>query len=1240
MTDRHHSCPKPQRRAGALARSVALIGVLGATGSLAAAPGATARTTARVWHARTTKPARVADPLLVIEGKATAHGAIPGLVAAVARPAKRSRSGHKRLEARIAGQLVVAKPGAAVKVGTQPSGVAVSDTRAYVANSQSNNLSVVDTTASPPDVVATVPVGTLPIGVALSPNGADVYVTNFKAGTLSIVSTATNTVIHTVTVGSRPDGVVQIGNSVYVANLLGASISVVNPVDGTVTGTISLPGNAAPSGLASSSDGAKLYADDARNGKTFEIDLSGASPSVAGGPTVGSDPAYLSATPFQGFVANAGSGTVSLLDLTASPPTVEQTISVGTGSAPYGVAAVPSLSEAFVSDSGTNQVSIIDTFADPPAVVGTFPVGTTPDAIAVSPDTTTAVVTNEGDGTATVLHVNQAPGIAVPATQTAQANGPSGDNELVLAGARGNAVSVSDIDGGAGTEQITLSPLDGTVDLTATSGLSLTAGSNGSASVTYQGTLANINADLASGVDYTPNEGFHGSDSLVVSVDDLGNSGVGKPQTSTGTVPIEVVNSAPAAGAVTFSGAVGNTRFGVGATPARPSTSYTGPGDSVLANASDPNGDTLTAVPGTIPTAHGGSVVLSSDGTFTYSPPAGFTGDDTFSFSVSDGTTATGATATIKVAGLVWYVDDTGVTDGNGTSNAPFNRLTLLSGKTSAGDTIFLFGSATAYGGGLTLKQNETLVGQSFGLTVGGQTLLAASGANPTVTNATGAGLTLQSGDAVDGITVSGSSGANVTGTGPFTLDSSDAIKNGLADGLDVTGGSGPIADGAAISGNAGHSVSFQGLTGGGATISGAVTDAGTGVLLQNNTGAEIDFTGGLSAATGANPAFAATGGGTVTVTGSANTLATTTGIALDVANVNIGGNGLTFGSISAGGTAGGPAQGVIIDNAGTGGLTVTGNGSPGSGGTVENTTAVGSDVAGNRTAAVELINTGPVSLSDMDFTGDAAGGVWANDASSLTVAGSAFTDNGLEGVHVGGSGSSAFNGTFNVHDNSFTENSTAAGSDIAVLLLGAPGAPGSGTVTGHITDNTIGNPGTANSGAFGGGEAIDVFNEGGWTLEADVSHNTISQIAQSYGIDAEAAAGNLALAPVLDLTLNANTVNMDSSDSLDAMTVASGTKSSLVCLNATANSSHAAGLAAVNGQFDADGMSVIQNELGSTFQIQGYGGPADDAGGQVESLLDAGPQSLSGPGGPSIAVIQNGNTSGFTGAASCPTAP
>ncbi len=1131
-----------------------------------------------------------------------------------------------------------------VSVGSLPTGVAVSNTRAYVDNAESDSLSVIDLTQSPPAVIATVPVGDFPEGVALSPDGTEAYVTNFNSGTLSIVSTASNTVVDTVTVGKDPNGVVRIGGTIYVANLLSATVSMISASTRTVTGTITLPNNGAPSGMSASADGTRLYVDDARRGRTYAFDLTQTPPASLGSVAVGPYAAYLSTPTNPGVVAVPGANEVSLLDLSVSPPTVEGDVAVGTE--PYGVVDVPALNEALATNSGDGTVSVIDTFADPPVAVGTVDVGTTPDAIAVTPDDSTAVVANEGSDNVSILHLNQPPTITLPATQSVPANDTaSAHNHLVLSSANGNAISAADSDGGSNSEQTTLTALDGTVTLSSTSGLTITAGANGSSTVTVTGPLADLNTDLANGLTYEPATGFEGNDSLVVSVDDLGNTGLGKAETTTQTLTIEVTHVPPTAGAVSFSGAVGNTTFGVGTSPVAPATSISGPTATVLANSSDTNGAAIHAVSGTITTAHGGSVAMNTDGTFTYTPPAGFTGKDTFTFQVSDGTATSSATATITVSNLVWYVNDTGVANGNGvngngTSASPFDALSALPAVQTSGDDIFLFGTTTPYGGGLSLKTNETLIGQSFGLSVGGQTLLPASGTNPTVTNAAGAGLTLQSGDAVDGITVSGSSGANVTGSGSFTLDSSDTIKNGLGDGLDVTAGSGTVADGATISGNAGHSVSVQGLTGGTVTIGGPVTDDGGGVLLQNNeAGSEVDFTGGLTASTGANPAFtatgSATGSGTVTVTGSANTLATTTGIALDVANVTIGGNGLTFQSVSAGTPTSGPTQGIILDNTGSGGLNVTGTGTTaGSGGTIQQTTWA-PPVTSAPAGGVELMDTGAVSLNDIDLTGNAGGGVWASDAASLDVSNSAFSANGRDGLRVGASGS--FSGTFDINANSFQQSSTQPnrGDDEIAVILGAPSA-GSGTVTGHITGNTIGANGVTDSGAEAGGNGIDLNDEGAYTLKAGVSDNTISQIKLGNGVNAQAGPTG----SVVDLTLSGNNVDMVSTASIDAIAVQSGSDGSTVCLNATGNTATAAGTALVNQQFDADGLTVAQGAATSVFQIQGYTGTAASLP-AVQSFL-TGQNTLTGAGPTGIgagAFINDGGP-GFTGATSCPTAP
>jgi YVTN family beta-propeller protein len=320
----------------------------------------------------------------------------------------------------------------AISVGMTPTGVAVGASKAYVANQASNSVSVIDLTQNPPVVSPTpIAVGNMPDSAALSADGSRLYVPNFKDGTLSIIATATNTVSHTVAVGSRPTGVVEVGGSVYVANLLSGTISVVDPAAGTVSKTINLPGagtptGAAPSGLVASQDGHTLYADDARNGKTYVVDLTHVpDPAVTGSVSVGVHPAYLSVAGSLGYVANPGSNTVSVLNLTPSPPTVTQTINVGT--ADYGVVAVPALKEVFATNSGSNNLTVIDTTAAP-TVALTVATGKVPDAIALSPDQRTVVVSNEADNTISIFHVPQ----AAAAAQTSTAGSKAGSARVKL----------------------------------------------------------------------------------------------------------------------------------------------------------------------------------------------------------------------------------------------------------------------------------------------------------------------------------------------------------------------------------------------------------------------------------------------------------------------------------------------------------------------------------------------------------------------------------------------------------------------------------------------------------------------------------------------------------------------------------------------------------------------------------------------------------------------------------------
>jgi outer membrane protein OmpA-like peptidoglycan-associated protein len=115
-------------------------------------------------------------------------------------------------------------------------------------------------------------------------------------------------------------------------------------------------------------------------------------------------------------------------------------------------------------------------------------------------------------------------------------------------------------------------------------------------------------------ITYTPNLDFHGPDSFTYTITDADG------QTATATVNVTVArfNQAPVATTDSVGTAV--------------DTAITVP---VLANDTDGDGDPLTVTGFTQP-MHG-TATLESDGTITYVPAAGFTGLDTFTYTINDG---------------------------------------------------------------------------------------------------------------------------------------------------------------------------------------------------------------------------------------------------------------------------------------------------------------------------------------------------------------------------------------------------------------------------------------------------------------------------------------------------------------------------------------------------------------------------------------------------------------------------
>ena len=160
-------------------------------------------------------------------------------------------------------------------------------------------------------------------------------------------------------------------------------------------------------------------------------------------------------------------------------------------------------------------------------------------------------------------------------------------------------------------------------------------------------------------VSYTPDPGFSGTDTFDYTVSD----GIA---TDTATVTVAVGNGAPVA--ADDEATTGRNR----------------PVDiAVLANDSDPDGDTLTVTETTTPAD--GTVIVNNDGTVSYTPDPGFSGTDTFDYTVTDGIATDTATVTVAVANAAPVADDDTAATG---TNTPVD-INVLDGDTdSNGDTL------------------------------------------------------------------------------------------------------------------------------------------------------------------------------------------------------------------------------------------------------------------------------------------------------------------------------------------------------------------------------------------------------------------------------------------------------------------------------------------------------------------------------------------------------------------------
>jgi VCBS repeat-containing protein len=273
------------------------------------------------------------------------------------------------------------------------------------------------------------------------------------------------------------------------------------------------------------------------------------------------------------------------------------------------------------------------------------------------------------------------------------------DTNLVFSAANARAITVGDVDASGATETVTLGVLHGSLTLGLASGVAVTGGANGSGSIIFTGTIAQLNAAL-SGLNYAPTLNYYGDDTLTVTIDDGGHTG-GAALTATKLVAIKVaaVNDAPVAVADTLA--------------ATEDTAVTYTAAQLLGNDTDVDNTNAQLSIASVTSGAGGTAVLNGNGTVTFTPNANFNGPGSFSYTATDGSAqSNSAAATVNVGAVndapVAVVDTLAATEdtqviytatqllGNDTDVDNTNvQLSIASVTSGTGGTAVLNGNGT-----------------------------------------------------------------------------------------------------------------------------------------------------------------------------------------------------------------------------------------------------------------------------------------------------------------------------------------------------------------------------------------------------------------------------------------------------------------------------------------------------------------------------------------------------------------
>ncbi len=743
------------------------------------------------------------------------------------------------------------------------------------------------------------------------------------------------------------------------------------------------------------------------------------------------------------------------------------------------------------------------------------------------------------------------------------------DTSIILDG-----LSVSDADAGTGVISVTLSVDSGS--LSAVNGGNVTVTGSGSGTLTLSGSLADINAYLASGSAprFTPMVDANGVVTLTMSTNDGGNTGAGGPlsDVDTTTINVAAVNDAPVNN---LPGSGWSTNEDASLTLSGLSVTDVDAGTGIISVTLNVDSGSLTAVTG-------GNVTVTGSGTGTLVLSGNLADINAYLSSASSPTfnPATDSSGTVNLTmttqdagnagsgGVLNDVDSRSITV-NAVNDAPVNSLPGAGWNTSEDTGITL--------GGLSVNDVDAGTGNiTVTLNVDSGLLTAVTGGNVTVSGS-GSGTLMLSGSLADINAYLASAAApqftptaDASGAVTLTMTTNDAGNSG-------SGGALTDVDTRTINVAAVNDAPVNTLPGTGWSI-----DENSGLTLNGLSVSDVDAgignisvtlnvdSGSLAAVAGGNVSVTGSGSGTLVLTGSvADINAYLASAAAPQFTPTSDANGmvtLTMTSSDAGNTGGGGAL-TDVDT-----RTITVN-------AVNNAPVNNLPGAGWTTNEDSAIILGGLSVTDID-AGNGNISVRLNvDSGSLTAV------NGGN-VTVTGSGSTSL-----VLSGSLTDINAYLAS--ASTPLFTPSADANGVVNLTMTTNDGGNTGS-------GGALTDVDSR--TITVAAVNDAPVNNLPGSGWTTVEDTGVNLGGLSVTDVDAGAGIINV-------TLNVDSGSLSAISAGNVTVTGSGTGSLVLSGSVADINAFLA----LGSTVKFD----PLANANGTVTLTMTTRDAGNTGAGGP-----------------------